>query len=184
MKKLALLVMIAISSYQLSFSQVTKGNFLLGGSISFQSTKYSEGGNNTGIFNFMPDVGYFFADRFAGGLRASFTNVSDEGDSYRDLLIGPFARYYFLPAAQKTNIFLEGNFMFGSEKYEGFDASSKTQFGFAAGPAFFINPNIAVEATVGWHSLKYEDDEGRYNTFGLAVGFQIHLDCMKGKSKK
>lgn len=184
MKKFVLLIMVVISGHQLSFSQVTKGNFLLGGSISYQSTKFSDGGDNTNIFNVMPDVGYFFADRFAGGLRAAFTNYSNDGDSYRDLLIGPFARYYFLPAANKTNIFLDGSFMFGSEKDEGFDAISKTQFAFAAGPAFFINPHVAVEATVGWRSLKYEDDEGRYNTFGIAVGFQIHLDCMKGNKKK
>lgn len=181
MKK-AILPLLFLLMTQVVSAQVTKGNFLVGGSVSFHSTKYSEGDGSVGKFIFMPDAGYFFAERFAAGLRASYTNISNEGDHYNDLLIGPFARYYFLPAAQKTNIFLEGNFLFGSEKFEGFDSESKTQFGLAAGPAFFLNPHVAVEATLNWQTLKYKDDEGRYNTFGVSVGFQIHLNC--GNSKK
>jgi Outer membrane protein beta-barrel domain len=180
MKRLFLFVLIITGSQQ-SYSQVRKGNFLAGGSLSFQSSKYSAGGNNIGTFNFMPDAGYFFYDRFVAGLRASFTNYSDEGNSYRDLLAGPFARYYFLPVAQKTNIFLEGNFMLGSEKYRGYDPESKTQLAVVGGSAFFLNPHVAVEATLGWRSLKHKNDAGRYNSFGIGIGFQIHLDCTKEK---
>jgi hypothetical protein len=175
------LLFVALLTSQLSFSQATKGNIMAGGSVSFQSSKYSAGGNTISTFNFMPGAGYFFYDRIAGGVRISFTNYSDEGNSYRDLLAGPFARYYFLPASRKTNLFLEGNFMLGTEKYEGYESESKTQWGVAAGSAFFLNPHIAVEATLGWRSLKYENDIGRYNTFGIGIGFQIHVDCLKKK---
>lgn len=88
-------------------AQISQGNILAGGAVSFTSQKYSGGGSNANVLHIMPDAGYFFADKIAGGIRASFTDYSDAGDSYRDLLIGPFARYYFLPVAQKTNIFLE-----------------------------------------------------------------------------
>jgi hypothetical protein len=179
MKKQLFIVCVLISHF--SFSQLTKGNLLAGGSISFQSSKYSAGGNTVSTLNVMPDAGYFFMDRVAGGVRVSFTNYSDEGNSYRDLLAGPFARYYFLPAPRKTNLFLEGNFMIGSNKYTGYDAEGQTQFGGVAGAAFFLNTHIAVEASLGWRSLKYKNDIGRYNTFYIGVGFQIHLDCLKKK---
>lgn len=183
MKKL-LLIVCTFAFCGILSAQVTKGNFLAGGSVSFQSTKYSDGDGSVGVFQFMPDAGYFFADRIAIGLRASYTNVSDDGDDYSDLLVGPFARYYFLPAPRKTNIFLEASFLFGSEKYEGFDSEGKTQFGFSAGPAFFLNPHVAVETALHWQSLKYEDDDGSYNTFGISVGFQVHLNCLRAKTGK
>lgn len=167
--------------YSVSNAQITQGNILAGGAVSFTSQKYSGAGGSTNVLHIMPDAGYFFADKIAGGIRASFTDYSDAVDSYRDLLIGPFARYYFLPVAQKTNIFLEGSFAAGIQKYDGFDAESKSQFGFSAGPAFFLNPHVAVEATLNWSSLKYKDDNGRFNTFGLAIGFQVHLHCKKQK---
>jgi hypothetical protein len=183
MKKIFLFVMIA-ACQQLCFGQVTKGNIMAGGSISFQSEKYTATGNTTSTFTFMPDAGYFFMDKLAGGVRASFTNYNDGGNSYHDLLAGPFVRYYFLPAAQKTNIFLDGSFMIGSEKYTGYDAQSKTQWGAKAGAAFFLNPHVAVETSLDWSSLKYNDEEGHYNTWGIAIGFQVHLDCQKHKQKK
>jgi hypothetical protein len=174
MKKLFVLLYILTYSC-LSFSQVTKGNILAGGSVSFQSSKYTAGGDRTGTFNIMPGAGYFFYDRFAAGLRASFTRFSDGANSYSDWLAGPFARYYFLKAARPTNIFLEGNFMLGSNKYTGYDAEGETQFGAVAGAAFFLNTHVAVEASLGWRSLKYQNDIGRYNTLYIGIGFQIHL---------
>ena len=63
----------------------------------------------------------------------------------------------------------------GSEKYKGFDAGSKTRFGVAAGPSFFLNPHIAVEAMLYWQSLKHAGDEGRYNSVGLSIGLQAYL---------
>lgn len=48
-------------------------------------------------------------------------------------------------------------------------------WGIKAGPAFFLNPSIALEATVGYGSFKYSDADDATNTFGVNVGFQIHL---------
>lgn len=180
MKKLCLLI-IALAGTFILQAQVTMGNLITGGTVAFQSTEYTESDNNVDIFIFTPNVGYFFMDRLAGGIRANFSKLTEEGSDYSDISGGPFVRYYFLPAAKRTNIFLDGSFLFGREKFENFPSENKTEFGFAAGPAFFLNPHVAMEAMVTWRSLKYEDDGGRYNTFGIAVGFQIHLNLLKGK---
>lgn len=160
-------------------AQLTQGSFLAGGSLSFSSEKYSDGGTSKNTLMIAPDAGYFFIDKLAGGLKTSFTSYKADGDSYTNFAAGPFARYYFLPAEKKANVLLEGSFLLGSEKYDGFDAEGKTQIGVAAGPAFFLNPFVAVEALLGWQSVKHKDDAGRYNSFGLSIGFQVHLNGKK-----
>ena len=182
MKK-ALLLFLFFLIVNNCFSQLTKGSFLIGGGISFQSARYTDGGNTTITFLAMPDAGYFFIDKLAGGIKSSFGYKSNDGDSRLDILAGPFARYYFLPQDKKVNIFFEGNFMLGTEKYENFDADPKTEYGVACGPAFFINRYIAVEALLSWRSLKYKDDTGRYNTFGMSIGFQLHLQPKRATGK-
>lgn len=181
--KRSILLVLFLAPITNCFSQLTKGSFLVGGAISFQSSKYTEGGNTTATLLATPGAGYFFIDKLAGGIRTSISYQSNDGDSRLDFLAGPFTRYYFLPLTRQVNILLDGSFMIGTEKYQNFDADTKTEYGFAAGPAFFINPRIAIEATIGWRSLKYKDDAGRYNTFGMSVGFQLHLQPRRKEGK-
>ena len=85
---------------------------------------------------------------------------------------------------KKTNVFLEADYQLGTEKYQDMDAVGKSQIGLAAGPAFFVNPFIAIETIISWRSLKYKEAEGRYNTFGIGIGFQLHFQCKKTKEGK
>ncbi len=181
--KRCLVILLLMVSCTLS-AQIQEGTFLAGGTLSFQSTNYSAGNSKTSTWNLTPGGGYFFIDRFAAGARVSFTHISNDADSYSDILAGPFARFYFLPATRNTNIFLEAEYLFGSEKYDDFDAVGKTQLGIAAGPSFFINPFIAVETVVSWQSMKYKGGDGRYNTLGIGIGFQFHLRCKEDKEGK
>ena len=166
------------------YAQVQKGNYLLGGNLSFQSTQYSADESKTTKWNVNPNAGYFFIDKLVGGARVSFIQLEHEGDSFTDIMAGPFVRYYFLPVDRKTNLFLDAAYLFGSEKYDDFDAVGKTELGFAAGPAFFFNPSIAMEAVISWRSLKYKNADGKYNTLGIGVGLQIHFQCNKKKEGK
>lgn len=156
-------------------SQINKGNFLAGGSLSLSSQKYSGDDNSITAITVAPSGGYFFIDNAAAGLKVSFSSYKNDGDKFKDIIAGPFARYYFLPAEKKTNIFLEGSFLLGSEKYSGFNAESKTQLGFAVGLAFFLNKSIALETAFAWQTTKYTDDAGRYNKLGLFIGLQCYF---------
>ena len=176
MKKVlfALILLVGTSS---AFAQINKGQWLVGGNAGFTSSKWGEEKNTS--FEFSPDAGYFFAKQFAGGLRASITSSKDDGDddAYSSLLVAPFLRYYFMPAAQKVSIFADASYGFGSQGAG--DKTSVSGFKFMAGPAVFLSPNTALEFTLGYQSLKMEDVDDRANSFGVNVGFQIHL----GKSK-
>ena len=71
MKKV-LLAAIVLMSAQAGFSQISKGQWLVGGTAGFASEK--TGDFKTTTVNISPDAGYFFVDRLAAGLRVGFTS--------------------------------------------------------------------------------------------------------------
>ena len=84
----------------------------------------------------------------------------------------------------KVNVFADGSFGFGQAKYEAAGIETKynfTQFAISAGPAIFLTPATALEIGLGYTSSKVEDAEDRSNSFGVNIGFQIHLS---GGAKK
>jgi hypothetical protein len=154
-------------------AQIMKNDWLLGGGIKFASNKVAD--IKTSMFEFSPNAGYFFVNNFAGGLRADINSVKlEDEDAMSSTLISPFLRYYFLPGDNKVNIMLDGSFGFGSTSALG-ETTSLSGVTFAAGPAIFLNKHTALEFTLGYNSMKYEDDPDRSNTFTVGVGFQIHL---------
>lgn len=154
-------------------AQIMKNDWLLGGGIKFASNKVAD--IKTSMFEFSPNAGYFFANNFAGGLRADIKSVKLENeDAVSSTLISPFLRYYFLPVENKVNIMVDGSFGFGSTSALG-DSKGQSGYGFAAGPAIFLNKHTALEFTLGYNSIKSKDDPDRSNTFTVGAGFQIHL---------
>ena|SRR5688572_30829173 len=176
MKKVILVLSVLVTSFT-SFSQINKGQWLAGGTGGFESSKSGDiEGTKSTTFTFSPDAGYFFINNLAGGLRVSVSSIKDEGeDAFTTVLFAPFARYYFLPAQQKVNIFADASYGFGSMKQG--ESESFNQFAFAAGPAVFLSPNTALEFTLQYRSQGgdvYGGDD-RMNSFGVNVGFQVHL---------
>ena len=172
MKKILLAICLFIWVRSLT-AQVQKNDWLIGGSTKFSSNKTAN--LKTSMFEFSPNAGYFFANNFAGGLRSGINSVKlEDEDAVSSVLFSPFLRYYFLPSDNKVNIMLDGSFGFGSTSAVG-DTKSQSGFGFAAGPAIFLNKHTALEFTLGYNSIKSEDDPDRSNTFTVGVGFQVHL---------
>jgi hypothetical protein len=180
MKKVLMAAFLLVASSSM-YAQINKGQWLVGGNATFQSTKYGDGdaGKNT-YFEISPNAGYFFADKLAAGLRASFWSDKDKSDddALSSFSIAPFVRYYFLDPAQKVNVFADASFGFGSVGRD--DKSSFNEFGIMAGPAIFLTPNTALEfalfyKSAGGDAYKIGAEDERQNRFGLSVGFQIHL---------
>jgi hypothetical protein len=169
-------IMLVISNA--GFSQIKKGQWLVGGSAGFETGKFgSSDASKYTSFSFSPNAGYFFINNFAGGLRVALetTKVKDV-DAVSSFLAAPFVRYYFLPAAEKVNILADASYGFGSLKDNG-SSKSLNQFTVAAGPAVFLSPNTALEFLLQYRSKGGDAFGGndRWNSFGLNVGFQIHL---------
>lgn len=176
MKKVVILFAV-ITVAASSFGQINKGQFLVGGNVSFESQKSGDDDNSkTTSFQFSPNAGYFFINNLAGGARVSFSTFKEEGeDAFNSFLFAPFVRYYFLPAAQKVNILADASYGLGSMKQG--DSESFNQFSVAAGPVVFLSPHTALEFTLQYRSAggdAYGGDD-RLNSFGVNAGFQIHL---------
>lgn len=173
MKKVLFAALMTIA-VQGVFAQVNKGQWLVGGNVGFESIKYGDSKGTS--FTFSPNGGYFFIDKFAGGLRVDLTSTKPkDGKASGETLIAPFLRYYFLPSAQKVNIFADASYGFGSRKVLG-ESESQNAFTISAGPAIFLSPNTALEFALRYHSKGGDAwGEDRWNAFGVNVGFQIHL---------
>jgi hypothetical protein len=179
MKKLLIAFSMIVSVSTVS-AQINKGQWLVGGNAGFTSSK--EGDFKTTTFQFSPNAGYFFINNLAGGLRLNINSqkekFNDDEETATTTSIAPFVRYYFLPAAQKVNVFADASYSFGSVKYDDGTNDEKVNvngFSVSAGPAIFLTPNTALELTLGYNSSKIEDADESTGTFLFGVGFQIHL---------
>ena len=98
-------------SFSIVNGQLTKGNWLMGGNASFYTyhdtyTSVDPANNTTAEYTEVSvsvDLGYFFIDKLACGLRPGFSSFKGKGTSLgggttniNRFFVGPFARYYFL----------------------------------------------------------------------------------------
>ena len=160
---------------------------MVGGNIGFSSTDYKSDAGTKSTFIVLrgsPNVGYFFGDKVAAGLRldllnnkqkATGTNVSKQ---YTTTGLGPFVRYYFLSQNRQTNILLEASYQYGTEKGDSWKYK-KNSYSFAAGPVVYLNTVVGIEFLVGYTSTKYVDYEGSNNSVQVGLGLQIHLEKEK-----
>ncbi len=171
-------------------SPTTKGNFIIGGSSSFNFSSTSSKvkgdnfddidiGTNT-FFSIAPSAGYFVIDNLAIGTGVAFTtgkfkaDDSDFESRQTSIVASPFVRYYF----GKTNIrpFLEGSFGIGSTKTEtdndfiGDDvvSSSETRnsiftYAFNGGVAFLLNDFVSIDLGVGYNSTSTKNRDNNDN---------------------
>lgn len=192
MQKTLLSLIVLFSTFS-GFAQINKGQFLVGGTGSF----YSKDQNSTKSTNFTlsPNVGYFFLDKLAGGISTNlgYTHTKfsiDQKISTKNYTISPFVRYYVLPASNKVNFLAQASYGWGkgTTSYSSNDAKFKVNsdfFSFAAGPVFFITPNVAAELTAGYGQTHYKsesssmENKSKNKNFQLGIGFQIHLGNKK-----
>ena len=186
MKKVLFAAILLVSSNAI-FAQVDQGQILAGGNAGFNSSK--EGDYKVTDFNISPDIGYFFINQFAGGLRVSYmhskTKLNSSSSTTNSYWVAPFVRYYFMPSGEKLNLFADGSYGFGSSKTSGSSSVSANYYQIMAGPALFLSPNTALEFALYYRSYggdAYKTD--RNNNFGLNIGFQVHLGNGGGSGGK
>jgi hypothetical protein len=193
-----LLLVILIAKH--STGQITKHNWLVGGTGLFNSTTHT---NDLGFANYRftdiqlsPDIGYFFVDKFAGGLKLSlatsnYKNISD-GAGYNhgtnnSYGFGPFLRYYFLNPNKQFNIIIDGSYQYQIERGGGVSSTgstpypvpitqyTKNTFAISGGPVIYFNSSVGLEFLVGYVTTKYVQNKSSVRSFQVGLGFQIHL---------
>jgi outer membrane protein W len=171
MKKIVLCLMAVIAMSITVNAQTDKGDWMVGGDIGINTTK----GNSE--FALQPMAGYFFAKNFVAGSEFSLIFKKEEAKKTSIFGVGPFARYYFDLKSSDFKPFLHADFNFSTEtdkENSNKNSTTITSFFIGAGGAYFINPNVALEAVAGYNRSKVENlspDGG----FRFHLGFQVHL---------
>lgn len=176
-----------------SLGQLTKKNWIIGGSAGLTHTNNNSTSStlykNT-TFSISPNIGYFIFDKFVAGAKLSILllkydysqgsgggtiSYSTKSQFYN---LGPFVRYYFLEPERRINLFLEGTYQYQLRKDISPNSNSKqtaNNFSVNGGPVIFFNSNVGIEFTIGYSSLKYNGFTGSNNTIQTNIGLQIHL---------
>ena len=160
-------------------SQLTKGNWLVGGNARFATQQQKEDvllGGSTFSVHIAPIVGYFFADKFATGLETNFSytnvKVGQIKSKVTGIGVGPFVRYYFLSTDNRVNILAHSAYkhLWYSQNY-----NEKT-FLLSAGPVFYFNSSVGLETTLNYQHFSNSATSISATTFFLGIGLQIHLE--------
>ncbi len=186
--KIVTLALILITT--ITQGQITKGNWLVGGTGSFQNSKSK--GNDvinatiSGIYLY-PNIGKFIINNFAIGLKPSLrsetskylqSNGTTSNTKQTFLGIGPFVRYYFLNPDKQINIFSEGSLGYTLLKVsnQNADKYKSVEKIISIGSSIFFNSSVAFEVSLSYSSSKSLDIDSRYNGLKIGLGFQIHLE--------
>jgi len=171
-----------------SEAQLDKATWLVGGSGSFSSTTntFNSGSINLNSdvteINITPNVGYFVLDKFAAGLKLSYTVSKTKefqgayGNQQR-FDIGPFARYYVLDKEKIFNILTDASYQFGFSNLTGLKGNSSTMT-FMAGPSLYFNSSVGLEFLFGYYNRKewFDGIDSQQKGLKVSLGFQFHIE--------
>lgn len=188
-----------INSYGQTDKPITKGNMLLGGSVGFSYTTYKDefvftdmNGNSfpqtfeekvTSI-SFTPLVGYFVSDGLAIGVAPTFSYYHEKysSNTYSGYAVGiaPFIKAYFnngLFVSLQSGLNYQTTTS-GSSKYSATEFYVNPSLGYA----FFINPKVSIEPSVGYlYNKTINKQNVNITTLTInskiffSIGFQIFL---------
>ncbi len=189
MKKLLFLFSFFSLIFLKANSQLSQGNWLVGGSGSFNSRN---GSYITTTINYdakfteytiSPKIGYFILDKFSIGLKPTLSRIKADyfppASGYSDesrFFIGPYVRYYLLNIDKQFNILAEGSYQFGKFKSENINGEIKNYSVFI-GPVLYFNSSVGLEFLIGYsnNSENIQHLKSSIKNLQVEVGFQIHL---------
>lgn len=192
MRKILLYIIFTSFSF-VAGAQITKGNWLIGGNMSYAKNN-SEGTDATNSksreINVSGNIGYFPFSKFATGLllntflsKARFpqvngTTVTNTQNSFGG---GVFARYYFLKEDNRVNVFTDEGVIYSSLKSKTTGSQSDDEFKsinyyLSAGTVIFLNTSVGAEFIVSYNRSKAYKFDSKGETLRFKIGLQFHLE--------
>lgn len=191
MKTISILLLCSLLT-NYSFSQVDKGNWLIGGNglAKFNKRKnINQGGQivlerqtdiNANIL-----IGRFVADRFVIGAMPYFAfyrtkvlpdgNINSKVDQYG---LGLFTRYYLLPSDKAINFLFETSYQAGVYSFVPIKGKSSI-LSASIGSVFFFNSSVGLEVLAGYQQRRVKiGTSPNFTDRGLDIniGFQFYLE--------
>src|SRR5690554_3673591 len=163
MEKLLIVIILFLLFFGKVNAQITEGNWMVGGSASFNHSKYESFGDfpskskSTGM-QLDGNLGYFVIDNFAVGVSPYFGFSNSEGSNNSSTAygIGPFARYYFSPSDKMINVFSQVGYRYGIGYAQGRKTGTNNNFDIKAGAVMFFNSSFGLEFTAGYYIYNNE----------------------------
>ncbi|HNP23118.1 MAG TPA: outer membrane beta-barrel protein [Panacibacter sp.] len=165
-----------------AFSQTQRGNVLVGAELANIGFNFQEE-NTQFSFNLSPKAAWFLRDNVAIGPEVLLGLNTQKGATSVDYGVGIFGRKYLgagaTNLARTTKWLLEANAGIYGTNLSG-DEVEKTStnglgLGFGPGIAYFLNPNISLEALAKYNLTVGFGSSTTNHKLGINLGFQIYL---------
>jgi hypothetical protein len=160
-------------------AQIQSGNILVGADIAKFNLGLDKGGNFDVLLN--PKAAWFIRDNLAIGayLTMGLSTAKDAGTSVT-YGVGGLGRYYFNDKNLNdlighSRFFVEGNVGIEGDNPSGGDNTNGLGLGIGPGWAYFITPNIGLEALLKYQGIVGFGSKPTSSNLTLGVGFQIYL---------
>ncbi len=191
MKKLFICAAISASTLAAttSHAQLQKGNLMVGANLANIGLGLQKG-NTDFSFNISPRLGYFVADNIAIGGEVILGFNTNSASTKFNYGVGAFGRYY---VSDPRTVLLKQARFFGevSLGLVGDNLRNRTTnvntttnglgIGFGPGVAYFITPNVGLEAMVKYNLGVGFGTSTTTNNLGINVGFQIYLPTKEAR---
>jgi hypothetical protein len=192
MRKILLYIIFFCFSVNAS-SQITQGNWLIGGNISYVKNN-SEGTDATNSksreISVSGNIGYFPFSKFATGLllntylsKAKYPRENGPNDvsTQNSFGGGVFARYYFLKEENRVNLFTDEGVIYSSLKVKNSgvqtgDLFKTLDYYLSAGTVIFLNTSVGAEFIVSYNRSKAYKFDSRAESLQFKIGLQFHLE--------
>jgi hypothetical protein len=172
-------------------SQITKGNWMVGGNGSFSNKEFYNNSfkndkGKTSELSINANMGYFIIDKLQAGVRFGYydykfkNGVSTDSDRYW-VKYGAYTRYYFLKPEKLVNIYLDGEYFFRNNAFSGGQYNDRQDgYSVSLGPTIFFNSSVAMELGLNYSSMKTRVlSDTTENNLQSTIGFQIFLEKEK-----
>jgi len=165
-------------------SQITKGNWMVGGDGSYVNTTITQNNYTSKytITEINPDIGYFIKDKFVIGSHLKFENTlyKDTGGSthYSSYFLGIYTRYYFLKQKNIYNLFSQINYDYNIHTSDLTSIGHK--YGVKLGGVVFFTNSVGLELSFGYdtNTTNVENKNSSLKTDNVKVniGFHFYLE--------
>lgn len=160
-------------------SQITKGNWMVGGDGSYFNNTINN--NNVyiskySIIEINPDIGYFIKDKLVIGSHFNFQYLSRDVNTSKYYL-GIYIRYYFLNQKNIYNIFSQIDYDYNIHIADLTAIGHK--YGFKLGTVVFFTNSVGLELSLGYdtNSIKFEHtDKIKTDRIKANIGFHFYLE--------
>ena len=157
-------------------SQITKGNWMVGGDGSYYRHTYN--GVSLISFSINPDIGYFIKDKLVIGSNLNYIYYASSERSTstsRTIGAGVFTRYYFLKPQKIFNLFSQIHYNYSNFKsYTASSSSNFHKYGVKSGAVVFFTENVGLELSLQYD---YSSSKSFTSTYLIGnIGFHIHLE--------